>query len=384
MRTRSRTSALLAALAAGSLLLSACAEFPDSASGQDFQPAPEVTPEAGPNPNQESGGPPASPPPSSRSTPVPPPQGCTDFNPAVIGTCMDLVTAVAGLPGADGNPTALAGERGGKVWHVAPKAEKREFATLGVESLLGLALSPTYAEDQLVFAYVTTATDSRVVRFAQGQEAKPVLTGLPKGPGTIAADRKGALLVATGDGGNPGAAADPNSMAGKVLRIDAAGKPAAGNPTAGSAVLSSGLRSPGGLCANADGSRIWVTDRAPDKDLLYRVTPGRPLAVPAWTWADRPGVAGCVDWGNVVSVAASVAANLQSLPVTPEGAVSGKPSATLDAKGGGFGRLAGIDMITPQLAVGGTVNKDGGQPVSSDDRAVLIVPQGASGGPGKD
>ena len=31
-------------------------------------------------------------------------------------------------------------------------------------------------------------------------------------------------------------------------------------------------------------------------------------------------------------------------------------------------------MINPQLAVAGTVNKDGGTPVSSDDRVVLITP----------
>ena len=54
--------------------------------------------------------------------------------------------------------------------------------------------------------------------------------------------------------------------------------------------------------------------------------------------------------------------------MTPEGAVSGKPTVSLDGKTGKppvtYGRLAGMSMINPQLAVAGTVNKDGGTPVS--------------------
>jgi hypothetical protein len=43
-----------------------------------------------------------------------------------------------------------------------------------------------------------------------------------------------------------------------------------------------------------------------------------------------------------------------------------------------------MSMINPQLAVAGTVNKDGGTPVSSDDRVVLITPATSGGGNGKD
>ena len=84
----------------------------------------------------------------------------------------------------------------------------------------------------------------------------------------------------------------------------------------------------------------------------------------------------------------SLAGNLQNLPVTPEGAVSGKPTVSLDGKTGKppvtYGRLAGMSMINPQLAVAGTVNKDGGAPVSSDDRVVMITPATSGGGNGKD
>ena len=53
-----------------------------------------------------------------------------------------------------------------------------DFAKLDVQAagdggLTSLALSPSYVEDQLVFAYITTASDNRVVRFAKGQAPKP-------------------------------------------------------------------------------------------------------------------------------------------------------------------------------------------------------------------
>jgi glucose/arabinose dehydrogenase len=407
MRTwyRRKWSSPLALLACGGLLLSGCAKFDDSAAGQTFSPAPVPTPESPPEvqgPGSDSGGDGSGRGAGQGSdrTPTPPPQGCKDFNKAVIATCLDTVAAVAGLPGDGSVPSALAGERkSGRVMLATAGKDATEFATLEVQAagdggLTGLAVSPSYVEDQLVFAYITTATDNRVVRFVQGQAPKPVVTGIPKGAtgnhGALGTDGKGALLVATGDAGDPAAAADPKSLAGKVLRIDTSGKAAAGNPN-GSLVFASGLHAPGGLCASADGGRLWVTDRLADKDALYRVQPGQTLTAPAWTWPDKPGVAGCADFVDTsrwLSIGTSIAGNLQNLPVGPDGAVTGKPQVSLDGKTGQppetFGRLAGMSMINPQLAVAGTVNKDGGTPLSSDDRVVLISPQLGKGGNGKD
>ena len=109
--------------------------------------------------------------------------------------------------------------------------------------------------------------------------------------GALGLDHRGALLLATGNAGNPALARNPNSLAGKVLRIDASGQPAPDNPTP-ARVVAQGLNSPGGVCASMDGSRLWVTDNAPTADVLYQLEPGKPLAAPAWTWPDRPGVAG--------------------------------------------------------------------------------------------
>ncbi|KDN21406.1 PQQ-dependent sugar dehydrogenase [Amycolatopsis rifamycinica] len=402
MRTRYR-SALLAILACGVLLPAGCARFDDTAAGQTFTPAPVASPESPPEvqgPGAESGGDGKQARPGSPTTPVPPPQGCKDFDPSVITTCLDTVAAVAGLPGDGSAPSALAGERkSGRVMLATGGKDATDFAKLDVQAagdggLTGLAVSPSYVEDQLVFAYITTPADNRVVRFAKGQSPKPVITGIPKGAsgnrGTISADNRGALLVATGDAGNPTAAADPSSLAGKLLRIDTSGKAAAGNP-GGSLVVAAGLHAPGGVCASADGGRVWVTDRLADKDVLYRVQAGQPLTTPAWTWQDRPGVAGCADFADAsgfISVATSVAGNLQGVPVSKEGAVTGQPQVRLDGRTGTppvtFGRLAGMSMINPQLAVVGTINKDGGSPVSSDDRVVLIAPTTSGGSDGKD
>ncbi|WP_344415462.1 PQQ-dependent sugar dehydrogenase [Amycolatopsis minnesotensis] len=388
----------VALLAGGSLLLSGCAEFDDRAASQTYAPAPTLTPEAGPAPElPEIGGTPGGPsaPKGAPSTKVQPPQGCTDFDKAVVETCLDTVAAVAALPGEGDNPAALAGERrSGRILRVAANTDPAQIAKVDVDAtgdggLTGLALSPSYAEDQLVFAYVTTATDNRVVRIANGQAPKPVLTGIPRGAtgnrGAILPDGKGALLVATGDAGNPAEAAGDASLAGKVLRIDTAGKPAPGNPSAGSAVFASGLHAPGGLCKSADGSRLWVTDRDDNRDLLHRIQPGASLSIPAWTWPAKPGVAGCVDAGAQLWVAAAAAGNMQNLPITPEGTVGGKPQETMNGKNGtSYGKLSALSPIDQRYAFAGTVNKDGGKPVSSDDRVVIIALQPSQGGGGKD
>ncbi|KAA9149778.1 glucose dehydrogenase [Amycolatopsis acidicola] len=386
-------------MAACGVVLSGCASFDDRAAGQTFEPAPELSAPAGPQPelpeiDGSSGDGSTAPKPSQ--TTVPPPQGCTDYDKAVIATCLDTVAAVAALPSGSSAPSALAGERkSGQVLQVASGAKSSQLAKLDVVAtgdggLTSLALSPTYSEDQLVFAYITTASDNRVVRFAKGQTPKAVLTGIPKGAtgnrGALLTDGKGALLVATGDAGNPSAAADPNSLAGKLLRIDTSGKPAQGNPTAGSPVYATGLHSPGGICKSSDASRLWVTDAQATTDAVYKVTAGASLAAPAWTWPDKPGVGGCADSGQSVLVATAAGSSVQEVPITTDGSVGGQPKAVMDGKNGtGYGRYGGMDPIDDQYAVVGTVNKDGGKPVSSDDRVVIIQLQpNPGGGTGKD
>jgi glucose/arabinose dehydrogenase len=381
-----RASRIVASSVALGLLLTGCASFPDQSNGagvQDWQPQPKLTEAPGPQPNAPGGsnanGGGTIPGPNGTPKPVPPPQGCTDFDQNVIGTCMSPLAAVAALPGG---ASGLAAERTtGRVLAVQRGQDPKPVATIGVDAstdggLTGLALSPTYQQDQLVYAYVTTATDNRVMRFAVGDTPKPVLTGIPKGPthnrGVLSVDRSGALLVATGDAGNAAAASDPNSLAGKVLRIDGLGHPAPGNPNPSSTVVVGGLQDPGGMCTAADGSAAWVTDQTAAADQLYRITPGQPqLGSPAWSWPDKPGVAGCAAFTDEISVATVHKAGIQVLALGKTGGFNGKPSTILDGQGG-YGLIGAMDVVDQHTLLVGTVNKDGGKPVSSDDRAIII------------
>jgi glucose/arabinose dehydrogenase len=369
------------AAAALGLLVAGCASFPDSGP-RDWQ---EKLEGAG-----ELGGPPVLPTPAPPSPPPPqdggagqsgvPPSPCVDLDPQVVATCLDPVGAVAVLP--DG-ATALVGERAtGRVLQVRRGVDPVLVTTVPVDAaggggLTGLVLSPSYVEDQLVYAYVSTATDNRVVRIAKGEPAKPVLTGIPRGPvdngGALGVDVDGSLLVATGDAGRP---ADPRSLAGKVLRINTLGKPAAGNPDPASPVLSSGLRAPGGICTDKTTTMTWVTDRTATQDVLHLLVPGT-LPPPAWTWPDQPGVAGCMAQPGVVTIALTGTAALFVLRPGDNGTFTGAPETILKDT---YGRMAAATVGPDGLLWLGTVNKaPGGKPVPADDRVIRIQPPSGGG-----
>ena len=363
------------------LLLAGCATFPDSGP-RDWR---EKLDGAG-----ELGGPPVVPGPS---TPPPPggdqagqpgeparPSGCVDPDPQVVATCLQPVGAIAVLP--DGR-SALVGERvTGRVLQVQRGSDPVLVTTVPVDpdgggGLTGLVLSPGFAEDQLVYAYVTTAQDNRVVRIANGEPAEPVLTGIPRGStnngGALGLDAAGSLLVATGDAGGAG---PPGSLAGKLLRIDTLGRAATGNPDPASPVLSSGLRAPGGVCTDPASTITWVTDRTGPRDVLHLVVPG-PLGTPAWTWPDRPGVAGCMAEPGLVAIAQTGAAALFVLRPGENGGFTGAPETLL---AGTYGRLSAAALAPDGLLWLGTVNKGGGgRPAPSDDRVIRIQPPAGGG-----
>ncbi|MGH3693484.1 MAG: PQQ-dependent sugar dehydrogenase [Pseudonocardiaceae bacterium] len=376
-------------LLAGAVLLSACSvtpSFPDPGAGP-FHPKLEVGSEVGPRP--QIPGPTRPPGPGAPGrTPPGPPQGCTDPDPQVVATCLEPISALVVLPGSA--PVALAAERTtGRILQVQRQRPNQEVAALAVDpagdgGLTGLALSSSYAEDELIYAYITTAIDNRVVRIAPGDLPKPVLTGIPRGTtgnaGALAVDSNGMLLIATGDAGNPAAAADPQSLAGKVLRIDTFGHPAPGNP-AGSKVLVSGLHAPGGLCIDPLTKELWITDRVPDHDLLHRVAPGRPLGRASWTWPGGSGAAGCAVMLGRIQVVFTSGAPMFALGIGPGGTFVGPP---LHIPLERYGRISAA-ALSPEGSVLwlGTVNKAGGKRISSDER-VFILPDPVGPGGGHD
>ncbi|MEU5277859.1 PQQ-dependent sugar dehydrogenase [Streptomyces asoensis] len=176
----------------------------------------------------------------------------------------------------------------------------------GEGGLLGLALSPDYASDRMVYAYVTSASDNRVLRMiydparpAGDQLGAPdtVFKGIPKGMihngGRIAFGPDRLLYVGTGETGDRGLAQDKKSLGGKILRLTPEGEPAPGNPFPDSAVYSYGHRNVQGLAWDSR-QRLFASEFGQDTwDELNAIEPGADYGWP--TAEGRSGGSGFRD-----------------------------------------------------------------------------------------
>ena len=171
-------------------------------------------------------------------------------------------------------------------------------ASAGEGGLLGVAVSPTFAADRRVFFYLTSDSedDNRIIsmRYADGglSDRQSVLTGIPRASshngGRLAFGPDGALFASTGDSQDAAQAQDPDSLGGKILRINPDGSPRAGNPF-GNHVWSYGHRNVQGLAWDADGG-MWATEfGASTTDELNRIRPGRNYGWPETEGPDGPG-----------------------------------------------------------------------------------------------
>lgn len=373
-RIRCTASAALA-LAFSASLLTGCADF-DESTATPFSPEPTALSNIEVQPQN--------PVPSSTPTPTPPsgPLGpCEDPDPAVVATCLDTTGGLLTLP--DGTSGLVTERRTGRIMQVAPGQTPVEVARIDVDGssdggLLDIALSPTFIEDNLIYAYVTTAADNRVVRIAPGDTAKEVLAGIPRGStgngGSLEFSSPDELMVLTGDAGNPSAANNPASLAGKLLRVRSlAPNPAPPRPE----VVLSGIGNGGGVCVDP-GVATWITDRTALEDRLQRVGADGAVTTPAWTWPDRPGVGGCVAAQGVVAVALGAGKAVSSLASDPgTGAITSTPATVaVDT----YGQLGGLALGSDGLLWAGTVNKTAGEPGPNDDKVVKIpMPSGGGG-----
>lgn len=319
-------------------------------------------------------------------------------DPAVIAACLDAPWGLAVLP--DGQ-SALVGERTtGRILSIAQGKKPQEYAKVdgidasGTGGLLGIALSPSYDEDGLIYLYATTKTDNRVLRLAQGDTPKPILTGIPKGAknngGRIEFGPDDQLYIATGDTGSPAVAAQPDSLAGKLLRVDAFGKPSNGNP-GGTAVYASGFSDPTGMCARPSG--VAVVDHRSPADVVVDAKAGknyRQLGSGSTLWsfkASEGGANDCAQSARELAFSSLTAQRAVALGLDPQGAgFVGKPVPLVEKK---YGRLLTLTVggATPddQLFWATTSNKDGkGKPVPADDRVIVIKANSAAGGAGND
>jgi glucose/arabinose dehydrogenase len=201
-----------------------------------------------------------------------------------LATGLQVPWGIAFLPGGD----ALVSERTtGRIWRISrdgsPKQTVMRVPGVDTESgeggLLGLALSPSYPSDGLVYAYVTSDTDNRIVRFRLGGGLDPILTGIRRGDihdgGRIAFGPDGKLYASVGEAADGELAQDPGSLNGKILRMNADGSVPLDNPFAGSLVWTLGHRNVEGFAWDSSG-RLWATEFGQDEfDELNLIRSGR-------------------------------------------------------------------------------------------------------------
>jgi glucose/arabinose dehydrogenase len=238
---------------------------------------------------------------------------------------------------------------------------------------MDITMSPTYSQDRLMYAYVSTPTDNRVIRIADGDVPKPILTGIPKGAtgnmGSLIFTSPTTLVVQTGDAGDPAAAADPASLAGKVLRIE---QPTTVNQAPQTTALT-GMGAGGAMCIDPSDASLYITDRTPTADRLQRITKDSKVST-VWTWPDRPGVAGCAALDGTVLVNLVNTKQTVAVRLAPDtGAVTGEPEVVRQDQHGHAWAL----QLSPDGNVwGATVNKTSGDAEKLDDVVFPLFPQG--------
>ena len=264
----------------------------------------------------------------------------------------------------------------------------------GEGGLLGIAVPPTPrgTQPEVIFAYLTTARDNRVVRIdwdgrSLGRQT-PIVTGIPKNTyhngGRILVDDD-VLYIATGDAGIPELAQDRTSLAGKVLRVDFDGAPATGNPIDGSRIFTLGHRNVQGLALDAAG-RLWATEFGTSKaDELNLLRPGRNYGWPVvegrsskrgftnpkvtWSPTSTASPSGLAIQDGAAYVASLRGEVLWRVPL--KGTRAGKPKA-VDL--GEQSRLRTVAAAPDGRLWLSTSNTDGrGDPGSRDDRMLSLI-----------
>ncbi|MFH8975424.1 PQQ-dependent sugar dehydrogenase [Streptomyces sp. NPDC017890] len=255
--------AVSAVLTAAALLLTAgCSSDDGDPSGADASTGPSRTAA------QSS-------PPGSAAEQTPPAKGSVKVV-RTVATGLASPWGLAPLPGGD---LLVSSRDEATVTRVDEKTgEKTELGEVpgvspsGEGGLLGIALSPDYASDRMVYAYFTSASDNRIVRMRY-DEKRPsgeqlgapdtVFRGIPKGVvhngGRIAFGPDGMLYAGTGESGDTGLSQDKESLGGKILRMTPDGDPAPGNPFPDSAVYSYGHRNVQGLAWD-DKQRLFAAE----------------------------------------------------------------------------------------------------------------------------
>lgn len=377
------------------LILAACTTEgdPDGLGSQAPSPQPSTRTGEPSEPTQTPTTPPPSP---SAASASPSPEG--PVRPRVVDT---IATGLVAPWGIDFLPdgTALVTERDTtKVLAVRDGSVRRvgrisAAAPEGEAGLLGLAVSPTFEEDSLVYAYFTSPGDNRVVKMTYNGRRlgrpKVVLAGIPRGfvhdGGRLEFGPDGYLYVSTGETGEEQLAQDRSSLGGKILRITTDGEPAPGNPVEGSPVWTMGHRNVQGLAFDEQ-DRLWASEFGSNTwDELNRIEEGRnygwPLVEgrgdleeyrnPFAQWrTSEASPSGLAYLEGSLWMASLRGARLWRVPVNDNGSIE-QPE---DFFVGDYGRLRTVVAAPDGNLWLSTSNRDGrGDPAPKDDRIFVVA-----------
>ncbi len=265
----------------------------------------------------------------------------------------------------------------------------------GEGGLLGLAVSPAYADDSLLFAFASDGRESRILRFRIGETPDTILGRIPASAnhtgGRLAFGPDGRLYASVGDATRGELAQDAASLAGKILRIEPDGTIPADNPTPESAVWSLGQRNVEGFTWDDDG-RMWATEfgdaTADELNLIEAGTnygwpeiegggDGEPeFRDPVVAW--RPSVAspaGVAFVDGRLVVAALRGERLWAVPLV--GAEVGEPVPAFEDQ---IGRIRVVEVAPDGWLWLATSNRDGRGEVRAGDDVILRIPPLPAGG----
>jgi glucose/arabinose dehydrogenase len=328
-------------------------------------------------------------------------------------------------------------ERGGRISRVDPNTGQvlplltiPDVTQTGESGLLGMAIIPSVTTQFpplysvfVVYNYTDAGTlKEKLVRYSYTSTTgltnpQTILGNLPAANihsgSRLLALSDGTLLMSTGDAANTSLSQNPQSLNGKILRLNFDGSVPTDNPTPGSLVYTLGHRNPQGLVRVLSSGRIYSSEHgANSDDEVNLLEPGRNYGWPtvegycnlpaeqtfcrannvreplvAWTptravagltYYDHPAIP---EWRNALLLVSLKDGALTYLPLSTDGAQILRQA---DLWAGTYGRLRAI-CVSPQGQVYlSTSNRDGrGNPAAPDDRIFVLenrayVPTAAS------